>query len=39
MTEVEFEKVCSITTSFEEIAKQMKIANRLKAKGHCKLDR
>lgn len=31
MTEVEFEKVCSITTSFEAIAEQMKIANRLKA--------
>ena len=31
MTEVEFEKVCSITTSLETIARQLKIANTLKA--------
>lgn len=29
MTEVEFEKVCSIATSLEEIARQLKEANRL----------
>lgn len=32
MTEVEFEKVCSIATSLEEIAEQMKIANKMKSK-------